>query len=58
MNEEESDCANPCQPSCVEPNQEPCPTFTCSKGCICKNGFIRISNNTSSTCVANDQCPL
>ncbi|CAF1685290.1 unnamed protein product, partial [Adineta ricciae] len=40
MNEVESECANPCQPSCGELKREPCPTFTCSKGCICADGFV------------------
>ncbi|CAF1019753.1 unnamed protein product, partial [Adineta ricciae] len=53
----ESECANPCQPSCGELKREPCPTFTCSKGCICADGFVRTTNDTSSACVIKDQCP-
>jgi hypothetical protein len=56
MNEVVSDCANPCQPSCIERNREPCSIFACSKGCVCKTGLIRLSNDLSSACVANDQC--
>ncbi|UJR14395.1 hypothetical protein I4U23_001392 [Adineta vaga] len=55
-NEIESNCVNPCQPSCVEPIREPCPTFVCSKGCTCADGFIRTTDDTSSACIPNDQC--
>jgi hypothetical protein len=52
LNMRNTDCANPCQSSCIEPNREPYPTFTCSKRRVCQNEFIRIPNDASSTCVA------
>ncbi len=47
-----TDCANPCQSSCIQPNREPCPAFTCSKRRVCQNEFIRIPDDVSNTWVA------
>ena len=49
--EEPDSCANPCQPTCREPNRSPCPTFTCSAGCVCKRGFRRADDTANSSCV-------
>lgn len=53
-NEVYDSCANPCQPSCVEPNRQACPTLQCSGGCICKPGYIRNTNDITSPCIP---CP-
>lgn len=53
-NEQYDACANPCQPSCQEPDRQPCPTSTCSKGCVCREGYLRASNNVNSACIKCD----
>ncbi|CAF3486129.1 unnamed protein product [Rotaria sp. Silwood1] len=50
-NEEYSNCTNPCQPSCEEPNREPCETLRCSEGCVCSQDYLRTTNDMSSPCI-------
>ncbi|CAF2537921.1 unnamed protein product [Rotaria sp. Silwood2] len=50
-NEEYSNCTNPCQLSCEEPNREPCETLRCSEGCVCSEDYFRATNDISSPCV-------
>lgn len=65
-NETFTDCENPCQPTCDDPEREPCPTFTCTAGCHCKPGYIREKDggycikladckNCNSTCPENER---
>ncbi|CAF1294715.1 unnamed protein product [Rotaria sordida] len=50
-NEVYSNCTNPCQPSCEEPNREPCETLRCSEGCVCSKDYLRATNDTTSPCI-------
>ncbi|KAL6744321.1 hypothetical protein Aduo_017269 [Ancylostoma duodenale] len=48
-NEEFSECASPCEPTCKDPNPGVC-TMQCVAGCQCKPGFLR---NEHGACVAD-----
>lgn len=48
-----STCGSPCEETCqFRPN---CPT-QCAVGCFCKDGYVKESNSSSSSCVARTQC--
>jgi hypothetical protein len=42
--------ANPCQQS----NLKPCPPTLCVGTCVCQEGYLRATNDTSSPCIT---CP-
>lgn len=51
QNEEYNNCTNPCQPSCTEPNREPCEALRCSEGCTCSQGYLRATSDIKSSCI-------
>lgn len=55
VNEEAIECEVPCQPTCEDPKRVPCLTLLCGKpDCICKKGFIRISER--GPCIPIEKC--
>ncbi len=50
-NEEYASCVRPCQPSCVEPGPQFCTPIRCSPGCVCRQGYLRATNNITSACI-------
>ncbi|XP_065194502.1 C3 and PZP-like alpha-2-macroglobulin domain-containing protein 8 isoform X2 [Sycon ciliatum] len=56
-NEQQSDCSAGCQETCSDLTlglPRICP-FVCQRGCVCKPGYVRESED--GTCVPKDQCP-
>ncbi|XP_018320240.1 zonadhesin-like [Agrilus planipennis] len=56
--EEITNCANTCtEKKCIPAGESKiCPMY-CKKGCVCKEGFVRISDNTDQ-CIPECLCPF
>ncbi|CAF1939392.1 unnamed protein product [Rotaria magnacalcarata] len=53
-NEFYNECGSACPDTCTDRSQL-C-TKQCIPGCFCKNGFIRLNNQTDSPCIPESEC--
>ncbi|CRL03439.1 CLUMA_CG016367, isoform A [Clunio marinus] len=53
-----TDCGpvDDCEPACDSPAEQACPAICLSK-CVCKEGFVRASQNGDRTCIFKEFCP-